>query len=153
MDTWGQHGAGIYLCIQSESHWNAGAGSGNGRGNANHAHIWGSDGRWDFPFDEKDGNLEWRGKIGKKTNHFAKTGRCLLLKCQCWRGIHSKCGAWRKTEKDEIIGQIVDPLCGKVLDEVRTPEDGMLFTIRDYPVVVEGSLMGRLLKKEVCGYE
>ena len=58
-----------------------------------------------------------------------------------------------KLKKDEIIGQIVDPLCGKVLDEVRTPEDGMLFTIREYPVVVEGSLMGRLLKKEVCGYE
>ena len=58
-----------------------------------------------------------------------------------------------KLKKDEIIGQIVDPLCGKVLDEVRTPEDGMLFTIRDYPVVVVGSLMGRLLKKEVCGYE
>ncbi len=58
-----------------------------------------------------------------------------------------------KMKKDEVIGQIVDPLYGKVLDEVRTPEDGMLFTIRDYPVVVEGSLMGRLLKKEVCGYE
>lgn len=58
-----------------------------------------------------------------------------------------------KLKKDDMIGQIVDPLCGKVLDEVRTPEDGMLFTIRDYPVVVEGSLMGRLLKKEVCGYE
>ncbi|MCM1044617.1 MAG: M14 family metallopeptidase [Candidatus Gastranaerophilales bacterium] len=58
-----------------------------------------------------------------------------------------------KLKKDEIIGQIVDPLCGKVLDEVRTPDDGMLFTIREYPVVVEGSLMGRLLKKEVCGYE
>ena len=52
-----------------------------------------------------------------------------------------------------MIGRIVDPLCGKVLDEVQAPEDGMLFTIRDYPVVVEGSLMGRLLKKEVCGYE
>ncbi len=52
-----------------------------------------------------------------------------------------------RLKKDEMIGQIVDPLCGKVLDEVRTPEDGMLFTIRDYPVVVEGSLMGRLLKK------
>ena len=58
-----------------------------------------------------------------------------------------------KMKKDEIIGKIVDPLCGEVLDEVCTPEDGMLFTIRDYPIVVEGSLMGRLLKKEVCGYE
>ncbi|MCM1373668.1 MAG: M14 family metallopeptidase [Muribaculum sp.] len=58
-----------------------------------------------------------------------------------------------RLKKDEMIGRIVDPLRGKVLDEVRTPKDGMLFTIRDYPVVVEGSLMGRLLKKEVCGYE
>ncbi len=58
-----------------------------------------------------------------------------------------------KLKKDETIGQIVDPLCGKILDEVQAPGDGMLFTIRDYPIVVEGSLMGRLLKKEVCGYE
>lgn len=57
-----------------------------------------------------------------------------------------------KLKKGEIIGRIVDPLVGKVLDEVRAPEEGMLFTIRDYPIVVEGSLMGRLLKKEVCGY-
>lgn len=58
-----------------------------------------------------------------------------------------------RLNKNEAIGRIVDPLYGKVLDEVQAPEDGMLFTIRDYPVVVEGSLMGRLLKKEVCGYE
>lgn len=55
--------------------------------------------------------------------------------------------------KNALIGRIVDPLRGTVLDEVRVPEDGMLFTIREYPIVVEGSLMGRLLKKEVCGYE
>lgn len=58
-----------------------------------------------------------------------------------------------KMKKGELVGRIVDPLCGEVLDEVCAPEDGMLFTIRDYPIVVEGSLMGRLLKKEVCGYE
>ncbi|MCM1258016.1 MAG: M14 family metallopeptidase [Roseburia sp.] len=58
-----------------------------------------------------------------------------------------------RLQKGELIGQIADPLLGRVLDEVRAPEEGMLFTIRDYPIVVEGSLMGRLLKKEVCGYE
>lgn len=58
-----------------------------------------------------------------------------------------------RLKKNDRIGQIVDPLCGSVLDQVVAPEDGMLFTIRDYPIVVEGSLMGRLLKKEVCGYE
>lgn len=58
-----------------------------------------------------------------------------------------------KLKRNDIVGRIVNPLSGSVLDEVKAPEDGMLFTIRDYPVVVEGSLMGRLLKKEVCGYE
>lgn len=58
-----------------------------------------------------------------------------------------------KLKKGERIGQIVDPLCGEVLDEVKAPIDGMLFTIRDYPIVDEGSLMGRMLRKEVCNYE
>lgn len=58
-----------------------------------------------------------------------------------------------RLKKGDLIGKIADPLCGKVLDEVRAPVDGMLFTIRDYPIVDEGSLMGRMLKREVCGYE
>lgn len=56
---------------------------------------------------------------------------------------------WEKLQKDELIGQIIDPLSGKVLDEVRSPVDGILFTIREYPIVDEGSLIGRLLCKEV----
>lgn len=55
--------------------------------------------------------------------------------------------------KGDLIGRIVDPLCGKVLDEVKAPQAGLLFTIRDYPIVDEGSLMGRILKEEVCIYE
>lgn len=58
-----------------------------------------------------------------------------------------------RLSKGELIGRIVDPLCGKVLDEVRAPQGGMLFTIRDYPIVDEGSLMGRILKEEVSFYE
>ncbi|MCR5770520.1 MAG: succinylglutamate desuccinylase/aspartoacylase family protein [Butyrivibrio sp.] len=55
--------------------------------------------------------------------------------------------------KGQIIGKIVDPLKGKVLDDVRSPGDGMIFTLRDYPIVDEGSLMGRILKKEVVTLE
>ena len=47
------------------------------------------------------------------------------------------------------IGRIIDPLSGQVLQTVESPIDGMLFTIREYPIVDEGSLIGRLLKKEV----
>lgn len=60
---------------------------------------------------------------------------------------------WEELKKGDVIGRIVDPLCGKVLDEVKAPVDGILFTIRDYPVVEEGSLMGRLLRKEAYKFE
>lgn len=56
---------------------------------------------------------------------------------------------WEKLWKGDRIGLIIDPLRGKVLDEVISPVDGILFTIREYPVVEEGSLVGRLLRKEV----
>ncbi len=58
-----------------------------------------------------------------------------------------------KLRQGEIIGKIVDPLCGTVLDEVKAPVDGILFTIRDYPIVDEGSLMGRLLRREAYCHE
>jgi hypothetical protein len=32
-----------------------------------------------------------------------------------------------------------------VLSEVRSPVDGVLFTLREYPVVYEGSLMARIM--------
>lgn len=51
-----------------------------------------------------------------------------------------------KIEEGELIGRIINPLSGGVRDEVRAPMDGMLFTIREYPIVDEGSLIGRLLR-------
>ena len=51
-------------------------------------------------------------------------------------------------EQDERIGIIVNPLTGELQSEVRAPGKGWLFTIREYPVVDEGSLMGRILRAE-----
>ncbi|MGN0513886.1 MAG: M14 family metallopeptidase [Lachnospiraceae bacterium] len=56
---------------------------------------------------------------------------------------------WEKLKVGDLIGQIIDPLTGKVLDDVTAPVDGILFTIREYPIVDEGSLIGRLLCREV----
>lgn len=47
-------------------------------------------------------------------------------------------------QKGDIVGHIVDPLGGETLDEVIAPIGGILFTIRDYPIVYEGSLVGRI---------
>lgn len=52
-------------------------------------------------------------------------------------------------KKGEIVGKIINPLSGEVLAKVVAPESGMIFTVREYPVVEEGSLMGRILLEEV----
>lgn len=53
---------------------------------------------------------------------------------------------WTTLEKGDKVGNIVNPLTGEILAEITTPEKGILFTIREYPIVDEGSLVGRLLK-------
>lgn len=58
---------------------------------------------------------------------------------------------WEKLKKGQVIGKIVNPLEKKVLDEITSPVNGILFTIRDYPIVDEGSLIGRLLRSEILG--
>ncbi|MBP3459928.1 MAG: succinylglutamate desuccinylase/aspartoacylase family protein [Lachnospiraceae bacterium] len=55
---------------------------------------------------------------------------------------------WEHLKKGDHIGSIIDPLRGKVLDKILSPVDGILFTIREYPIVDEGSLVGRLLRDE-----
>jgi len=60
-----------------------------------------------------------------------------------------KVNHWEKLKKGDIVGEIIDPLSGKLLDRIESPVDGILFTIREYPIVDEGSLIGRLLRKEV----
>ena len=58
--------------------------------------------------------------------------------------IKDKChGTYVK--KDEHIGSIVDPLQGICLQDIKAPASGLLFTIREYPVVDEGSLLARIL--------
>ena len=58
--------------------------------------------------------------------------------------------------RGDLIGEIVDPLSGKSLERIPCPFDGVLFTIREYPVVGEGSLIARILAmpaEEAAQYE
>ncbi len=56
-------------------------------------------------------------------------------------------------KKDEQIGIIMDPLRGKVLQRILAPCDGYLFTLRAYPVVYEGSLLGRIFSDSISEEE
>lgn len=55
-------------------------------------------------------------------------------------------GTWVK--KGETVGYIFDPFKGEVIEYINATKSGLLFTIRDYPLVDEGSLMGRILVRE-----
>ena len=68
----------------------------------------------------------------------AETSGVFLTELKCGVGV----------TEGQTIGQIVDPLRGKVLSTVKSPADGYLFTIRAYPIVYEGSLMARIFNSE-----
>ena len=53
-----------------------------------------------------------------------------------------------KVFKDEVIGRIINPLDGSIIEEIKAPGDGWLFTIREYPLAMEGTLLGRILKSD-----
>ncbi len=55
---------------------------------------------------------------------------------------------WTTVAKGQLLGAIVSPHRGEVLSEVRAPAGGVLFTLREYPLVYEGSLMARLVATE-----
>jgi predicted deacylase len=55
---------------------------------------------------------------------------------------------WTDVRRGEILGTIISPFRGDTLSEVRSPVDGILFTLREYPLVYEGSLMARVMARK-----
>jgi predicted deacylase len=51
----------------------------------------------------------------------------------------------------ECIGNVIDPLTGAVVEETLAPCDGLLFTLREYPVVFGGSLLARIMEDSKNG--
>jgi len=45
----------------------------------------------------------------------------------------------------DLVGEIIDPYSGIKKQEIYAPCDGMIFSVRDYPVVYQGSLLARIL--------
>jgi predicted deacylase len=46
----------------------------------------------------------------------------------------------------EIVGSVLDPLTGDTVENALAPCDGLLFTLREYPVVFGGSLLARIME-------
>jgi len=50
--------------------------------------------------------------------------------------------------KGDELCHIVEPFDGKILQDVISPVDGFVFTMRTYPIVYEGSLIARIYKSD-----
>lgn len=46
----------------------------------------------------------------------------------------------------DLIGEIIDPLNGIVLEEIRANREGQIMTIHEFPVIYKGSLLARVLE-------
>ena len=47
--------------------------------------------------------------------------------------------------KGSEIGEIVTPITGTVVQKITAPESGVIFSLREYPIVSEGSTIARML--------
>ncbi|MFQ5578548.1 MAG: succinylglutamate desuccinylase, partial [Anaerolineae bacterium] len=47
-------------------------------------------------------------------------------------------------EEGERIGKLIDPVEGSVLKEIVSPCSGLLFTLREHPLVNKGSPLARI---------
>ena len=52
---------------------------------------------------------------------------------------------WKDVKRGEHMGDILNPLTGEIAQEILSPADGIVFTLREYPIVSEGSLIARIL--------
>lgn len=53
-----------------------------------------------------------------------------------------------RVKKGDPIGEVVNPLTSEVEAEITAVCDGMIFTLREYPVVYGGSLLARILNDD-----
>lgn len=52
---------------------------------------------------------------------------------------------WKNVKRGDPIGNILNPLTGEINERILAQRDGIVFTLREYPIVSEGSLIARIL--------
>ncbi len=131
-----EHGAPLISADQAVSFLNAGA-AGVFLPKAAHgrlrlaAHL----GIWSGPFEEHGAPLI----SADQAVSFLNAGAAGVFLPKAAHG--------RRVGKSELIGVIVDPLTGEVRERITCPASGLLFTLREYPVVYPGSLLARVLSE------
>ena len=94
----------------------------------------------------------WTGETASVREPIISEGREVGFVNSDAAGIFVPCAAFGDTlKKGDHIGDVVDPLTSQTVEEVQAVCDGMIFTLREYPVVYGGSLLARILQPAAGG--
>jgi predicted deacylase len=96
----------------------------------------------------------WSGETTPVREPIVSEGREVGFVNSDAAGIFVPCVSFGEAvEKGNHIGDVVDPLSSKTVEKVDAVCDGMIFTLREYPVVYGGSLLARILQPASGGTE
>lgn len=91
----------------------------------------------------------WKGEVKPVREPIVSLNREVGFVNSDAAGIFVPCVSFGDTvKKGDHIGDVIDPLSSKVVEKVLAVCEGMIFTLREYPVVYGGSLLARILIKE-----
>ena len=89
----------------------------------------------------------WKGETSPVREPIISEGHKVGFVNSDAAGIFVPCAGFGDTVKQgDHIGDVVDPLTSRVVEKVLAVCDGMIFTLREYPVVYGGSLLARILQ-------
>ncbi|BBF41474.1 hypothetical protein lbkm_0149 [Lachnospiraceae bacterium KM106-2] len=88
----------------------------------------------------------WEGEVKETKRPIISTdGKVELVHANASGVFIPEVSHWNSIMAGDTIGNIIDPIQGKVLEHLVAPISGMVFSLREYPVVYEGSLIIRIL--------
>lgn len=88
----------------------------------------------------------WKGKVNSIREPIISTEKEVNFVNAKASGIFMPCVKHLdEIKKGEMIGEIFNSLTGDIEEKVISPCNGVVFTLREYPVVYEGSLIARVL--------
>lgn len=88
----------------------------------------------------------WEGEIEQVRDSIISTDREIGYVNSNTSGVFiPKASHWSNIKKGELIGSILNTLTGDVEEKIFSPCDGLIFTLREYPIVYAGSLIARVL--------
>ena len=89
----------------------------------------------------------WKGPVDPSTDPLLGDDGNVSFLNASGPGIFVPCvGHAARVEKGQEVGIVADPLTGEIRETLKSPVSGLLFTLREYPVVYEGSLLARILE-------